>query len=254
MSIILREHEYAENAIKTNSMGAKPCDTLRIVSRYYIDKGYKSKEVKKLMDEFVIRCDPCVSLVKWDKRINDAIKYAEKHKAINVDYISITKSEIKIIDGLNRKPLKRLAFTLLCIAKFWMSVNETCNWWIKDTNNDIMKMANINTSIKRQSEMYSYLREIGLIEFSKRVDNTSVRVCFHSDDEEAMRISDFRNLGYQYLMYHGEPYFECESCGIVTKVNNVSSKKPQRYCTKCATEIKIKQRVNSVMKQRKCDF
>ena len=105
--------------------------------------------------------------------------------------------------------------------------------------------------------MYHNLNEAGLIKFSKKVDNTNVRVCFVKPGDAAIRITDFRNLGYQYLKYHGEPYFECQNCGVTTRYDNPDNKRScskQKYCRSCAAEINIQQIVNSVMRQRgKCN-
>ena len=74
-----------------------------------------------------------------------------------------------------------------------------------------------------------------------------------SDGPPAIKITDFRNLGYQYLKYYGEPYFECANCGIVTKYkdpDNIRSTRQQKYCASCAVKINTQQRVNSVMRAR----
>ena len=97
-------------------------------------------------------------------------------------------------------------------------------------------MANINTSIKRQSLMYYNLNENGMVQFSKKVDNTNVRVCFISPGDTAMVVTDFRNLGYQYLRHHGEPYFECQNCGITVKSENTTGRK-QKYCKVSPADI-----------------
>ena len=73
---------------------------------------------------------------------------------------------------------------------------------------------------------------------------------FIEDGEVAVRVSDFRNLGYQYLKYHGEPYFECENCGLTVRQNNKKTGRRQKYCQSCAAEIKIQQTINSVMRRR----
>jgi len=99
--------------------------------------------------------------------------------------------------------------------------------------------------------MYATLRDTGLIQFSKKVDNTNVRVCFAEDGDVAMTITDLRNLGYQYLKYHGEPYFECTNCGITVKIDEPTKGRKQKYCKECAVEIKTKQNVNAVMRHRK---
>ena len=82
------------------------------------------------------------------------------------------------------------------------------------------------------------------------MDNTNVRVCFIEEGNEAIRVSDFRNLGYQYMKLCGEPFFECQSCGIVSKYSNPSRGRTQVYCKQCAVEVAIRQRVNAVARYR----
>lgn len=250
MTIVLNEHEWAKEMISSRSLGKKPFETLSRVAKYYIDKDYSKKEVRKMLDTFLIQCEPTASLPKWSDTIDYALERALKYDAIKIDFIEITKPEIEIIDALEGKQIRRLAFALLCLAKYWDIVNPQGDHWVNSKDCEIMRMANINTSIKRQSLMYHTLNELGLIQFSKKVDNTNVRVCFMKTGEPAVRVSDFRNLGYQYLRYRGEPYFECQNCGITTKLNNPTKGGKQMYCRECAHEIYIQKTVNSVMRQR----
>lgn len=248
MTIVLNEREWAEDMITSRSLGKKPFETLRRVARYYIDNGIPKKQVRRMLDNFMIQCDPTASLAKWADSLDRAVSLAFKHTAINIESIAITKPEMNTIDVLSGKQIRRLAFTLLCLAKYWNSVMGKHDGWVNSKDVDIIRMANINTSIKRQSLMYYNLREAGMIEFSKRVDNTSVRVCFIEDGEVAMRVTDFRNLGYQYMMYHGEPYFVCQNCGITTKIDSPTKGRKPKYCKACATEVAIQNRVNNAMR------
>lgn len=251
MSVVLNEYEWAEEAIKSKSLGKKPSETLGRVAKYYMSKGANKNEARKKVEEFIKACDPMASIPKWDKIINYVISKATKYGLIEIDGIDITDTELKIINDLEGKLLRRLAFTLLCLAKYWDSVDPTIDHWVVNKDTEIMKLANIKTSIRRQSSMFSELNKLGLIQFSKRIDNTSIRVCFIDDGNLAMRITDFRDLGNQYLMYLGEPYFACENCGVVVKGKN--DDKPGRkskYCPECASEIRMKQNVASVMRKR----
>ncbi len=253
MTVVLNEHEWAKEMIETKSLGKKPFETLSRVAKYYIDKSYSKKDVRKMLDTFLIQCDPSASLPKWSNTIDYALERALKYDAITIDYINISKPELEIIDNLDGTQLRRLAFTLLCLAKYWDIVNPNGNHWVNSKDCDIMRMANINTSIKRQSQMYYTLNSMGLIQFSKKVDNTNVRVCFLHDGEDILQISDFRNLGYQYLQYQGEPYFKCKNCGITTRYDNPANKNSlskQKYCKSCAAELNIQQTINSVMRRR----
>lgn len=253
MTIVLNEHEWAEEMISSRSLGKKPFETLYRVSRYYIDNGIPKNEVRKMLDVFLIQCEPTASIPKWADTLDAALSRAVRYEAVSIKSIDITKAEMNKIDSLDGKQIRRLAFTLLCLAKYWDIVGKTSEHWVNSKDSDIMRMANINTSIKRQSLMYYNLNAAGMIQFSKKVDNTNVKVCFMAPGEVVMSITDFRNLGYQYLKYHGEPYFECCNCGITTKYdkpNNKNSLWKQKYCKACAVEIATQQNVNSVMRLR----
>ena len=249
MSIVLNEHEWAQEKIESRSLGTKPFETLSRVAKYYIDKNYSKKETRDILDTFLLQCDPTVSLPKWSETLDYAVLRALKCNAVKIDGVEITKPEINRIDSLEGIQVRRLAFTLLCLAKYWDIVNPQGDHWVNSKDSDIMRMANINTSIKRQSLMYHTLNEAGMIQFSKKVDNTNVRVRFITQGDVALTITDFRNLGYQYLRYHGEPYLECQNCGITVKSKNTIGRK-QKYCKECASDMYIKQTVNSVMRQR----
>lgn len=252
MSIVLNEHESAEQAIETRSLGSKPSETLCRVARYYIDEcgAIDKKTVRRKLNVFLLQCDPSASIPKWSKMLDFAVDWAMKHRAINVESIIITKPEMDRIDMLEGKQIRRLACTLLCLSKYWDAVNPQNDHWVNSKDNEIMTLANINTSIRRQCAMYASLKACGLIRFSKKVDNTNVRVCFVEDGEPAMVITDLRNLGYQYLKNHGEPYTECQCCGITTKITDPVGNKNQKYCKSCAAEVAMKQRINSVMRRR----
>lgn len=250
MSIVLNEYAWAENAIREHELGRRPYETVSRVAKYYTYEGHKKQDVRRLLDVFMLACDPAVSLVAWSDTLDSAAKYASKYPLIMIDGIKITKPEMEKIDVLPGKQLRRLAFTLLCVAKYLYEVSPNTDYWVNTPDNEIMAMANINTSVRRQSAMYSQLKDAGLIRFSKKIDNLSVQVLFVEDGEEAMRITDYRNLGYQYLRFHGEPYFVCENCGITAKVKDPAYISRKKYCDECAVKVRTRQQVNAVMRRR----
>ena len=248
MTIVLDEHNWAEEMIAEHSLGKKPFETMCRVARYYLDNGAQPKEVRHMLDLFLLQCDHTASLTKWTESLDRALSFASKHKAIAIDGISVSKPEMERIENIESKQAQRLAFTLLCLSKYWNAALGREDSWVNNKDSEIMRMANINTSIRCQCRLYHDLREAGLIQFSKRVDNTTVRVCFSEPGEEVMRVTDFRNLGYQYKMYHGEPFFVCSNCGITTRIENVSAHgsrrgPKQKYCKECAAKVASRQRV-----------
>lgn len=241
--IVLKENEWAKEKIETKDLGTQPYITLRRVARYYLDEHYKKNEIKHLLEIFMLQCNPNVSLVKWSDTINKAIKYAVKHEAINIDHISITDKELSLIDTIYGVRQKRLAFTLLCLAKFGNEVNHNNNGWVNNSNTEIMKIANIKTSFKTSCKLFKDLKDLGYIEFSKKVDNTAVKVIFAEEGKEVLQISDFRNLGYQYMMYCGEPCFICENCGMVERQQPLGfGGRPRKYCKQCSQLVREKMR------------
>ena len=67
--------------------------------------------------------------------------------------------------------------------------------------------------------------------------------------EPVLNITKFNSLGYQYLKYLGEPYFDCELCGNIIK-RKPGDKHHQKYCDRCATIIHAKQMADAVKRAR----
>lgn len=249
MSIILNEREWVRSAIAARALGPHPSETLGRIARYYCQcEGYKRNEARAKLEDFILQCDPDAVLVKWSDVIERSLRQAGKYPIIDLEQVDVTEAELARIAGVEGKQAQRLAFTLLCVAKYWNAVRENNNSWVNLPDKDIMNMANFRTSISRQSRTFRDLRDAGLIRFSKRVDNLNTQVLFVDDSSPiALHITDFRNLGNQYLMYCGEPYFQCEQCGVVIRRENNRHK----YCPACAAETYIKRTVASVMRQRR---
>lgn len=251
MGVVLKENDWAEQMIKSGDLGKKPSETLKRVARYYLDKGYTEREARRRLDAFLIQCDPLASLPKWSDALDYALSRAMKFPAVDIEYIPITASEMGVIDSIDGVQPKRLAFTLLCLAKYWMTINPDMNGWVVNKDSEIMKIANVSTSSKRQSLIYHKLNSSGLIQFSKKVDNTNIKVNYIDDSGDVvLKVTDFRNLGYQYLMYHNGPYFVCENCGITTKTNSGGSKRNQKFCKECSVKIRTRQHIEAVMRYK----
>ena len=250
MNVILNEHDWAEKAIEEPDLRNRPMDTLRMVARYYLDNGYGKKGARDQLDRFLLTWDCNASLVLWENELDTALKLALKRPAIQIDEIVVTKPEMEKIATIRGGQARRLAFTLLCLSKYWNIRRQNNNNWVSTPHSDIMKMANVSASLKRQAELFRQLEDAGMLCFPDRIDSASMQVLYAADGEPELTLRDFRNIGYQYLKYLGEPFFECEECGIVTKIKNPSSGRPQKYCSNCAVKIRTIQNINSVMRSR----
>ena len=109
MTIVLNEHEWALEKINSRSLGAKPFETLSRVAKYYIDQAYSKKDVRAMLDTFLLQCEPTASLPKWSETLDYAVARALKYESIKIDGIEITKPEMEKIDALEGKQIRRLA-------------------------------------------------------------------------------------------------------------------------------------------------
>lgn len=233
-NIILNERACAEYALDNLSLGAKPIETLGRVARYYYSIGYKKKDIGSLLEDFMLKCDPAINIVKWQAAIDRQVSNADKYELIDISGISITRAEIDKIQQIDGKLLQRLMFAMLCLAKYGNAVNPKNNNWVNKKDKEIFSLANISLTTKRQSLMINDLWTMQYIGFSRVVDNININVKIIDDSSPTvLYISDFRNLGNQYMRYCGEKYIECECCGKVVKENHGK----QHYCNECAIEI-----------------
>lgn len=234
--IVLNEKQWVEDALNASSLGSKPSETLGRLARYYHEMGYKKNEVHKMLEEFMIRCDSNINIVRWQPVIDNSIKYAWKGSLIMIDPIAITRGEMEMIAKLPGILLQRLMFTLVCLAKYGNAVRPCNNAWVNRDIREIIALSNIKVTVRRQSLLFNDLWREGYIGFSNIIDNINVNVkILDSEGEAALHIDDFRNLGNQYMQYVGEGYMACHHCGLVVKRNSPN----QKYCKDCSVDINI---------------
>lgn len=265
MAIVLNEYEWAERMISGRRLGNKPGETLLRVAKYYLENGYSKRETRRLLDQFLMQCDPDASLVHWANTLDKIVKNASRYPLVQIDSVRVTDAELQKIETLNSKRLRRLAFTMLCVVKYWNAVSPNNNNWLNTPDKEVFQMANINVSSEQHDLMYGELLEAGFIRLSKKIDNLNVQIIFleETESDDGITIRDFRNIGYQYMRFCGEPFYECENCGIVVRRKsstvvrdprkncraNIGGRAP-KYCPSCAAEVKIKQNVEAVIRHR----
>lgn len=260
MQILLNEKDHVEQLLNTsedNSHGrsglcksARPAYELRLIARYYAQEYQLTphKIYLKLIELMENAYDD-FSIGAWQNFLLDCARDASKRPLVHMDFVPVTARELNVLAAQPEKPVRRVAFTMLCLAKYRNQANEKNNDWINYAYRDIFKMANVSATIREQCQMIGLLCDRGLIHMNRIVDNLSLRVLFVDHDssiEESgpiLKITDFRNLGYLYRMYSGENFIRCENCGILMKPGKNGRKK---YCADCAPIV-------NVLKQRQRD-
>jgi DNA-directed RNA polymerase subunit RPC12/RpoP len=217
-------------------MDAKPFNTLSILAKYYYHCfGYRKKKITTLLLDYLSKYYPRYELneLSWQTSVEKIAGNAGSFELFEISGVRITKDEMETIRGLRNKVLERLAFTMLCLAKLNNIKNPKNKGWVNADSKEIFNYARISCKADEREVKIGQLWQKGLLDFSKRNDNLNCRVIFINDDsEEELFVSDFRELGYEYLLYRGENFIRCADCGILTRGNKAGTKK---YCKDCAT-------------------
>ena len=234
--IILDEKKYAEDCLRNGLIDAKPFNTLSILAKYYYHCfGYRKKKIATLLLDYLSKYYPKYELneLSWQTSVEKIARNAGSFELFEIAGVRITKSEMETIQGLRNKVLERLAFTMLCLAKLNNIKNPKNNGWVNADSKEIFNYARISCKTDEREIKIGQLWQKGLLDFSKRNDNLNCRVTFiDNDSEEELFVSDFRELGYEYLLYKGENFIRCADCGILTRGNKAGTKK---YCKDCVT-------------------
>ena len=234
--IILNEREYVEDCLKNGLVDSKPFNTLSILAKYYYHIcGYRKKKITTLLLEFLSKHYPRYELneFSWHSSIEKIAANAGSYRLYEIKGVKITKSEMETITNIHNKVLERLMFTMLCLAKLSNVKNPKNNGWVNAESKEIFEYARIACKCDEREVKIGKLWQMGLLEFSKRNDNMNCRVTFINDeDTEEMFVSDFRELGYEYMAYKGDNFIRCRECGILTRGNKNGTRK---YCKDCAT-------------------
>lgn len=212
---------------------------LSMYARYlYHEQGLRKAGIIKALSDFMYECYPRYNPIDWAASIEKYATKAGKYPLCECKGVWITENELKTISEIDNKVLERLAFTLLCLAKFKNYRNQNNNNWVNYSNGEIYTMACINTTAFDKDLKINQLRELGLIEYAKKVNNLNIRILYIDDEsEKEFFVSDFRKLGYEWRLYNGEKYIRCADCGILVK----KTSNRRKYCKDCGKNIKNKQ-------------
>lgn len=243
--IILNEKKFAEDVISSGDLGASPVAALYRVAKYYGSQGLKKSEVvDKVVELLRIGVTP-EQYQKYEIAVSKMASKAYKEKLSEVNSIEITTNEIEKIKTLPSTNLMRLAFTLLCLAKYHNTIKPESNGWVAEPDSDIFTLANVAVTRYERCLLYNDLMAAGFIEFPKSVDSSSVRVTFFEGNEEgALHIVDVRNLGYQFCAFIGRGTFaRCAACGLVMPVQRGKRWVGLMFCHEHKEKRKPKTRV-----------
>ena len=225
MPVVLNEVKQAEHIIENGEVGNKPTSTLFLLGKYYrVKENLDKEQTFNKLNEFMERNYKNYNSALWEDIVEDISKKANKYSLREIDSLCITQDELDKISEIDNLKYQKLLFTMLCYAKLYNCISENNNGWINADIKEIFRVARV--SVKYRNDKFLYLNDLektGLISFSNKNDNLNIRVNFvDMDGKKVFNISDFRELGYEYLNYIGNcKFIRCVECGrLIKKTNN----------------------------------
>lgn len=234
-TVVLNEKEYAEERIRNKDLVDGEIFTMQMLARYYYhEHGLRNKKIAEKLREYFSAAYNGYEQNKfyWDGKIDSIASKAGGRQLFCIDCVWITQHELDKIASLNDRNMEQLAFTWLCLSKYYHAKSEKANGWVSMAIGNVFKLANVSCNVRKQDAYIGNLRDSGILEFAKDDGNMNYRVIFTDDDgDNILPVSDFRCLGYEYLKYCGENFIRCADCGILTRGNKNGTK---RYCSECS--------------------
>lgn len=231
--LVMNEIAQAKTILNTGDFGKKPGVSLFLVARYLNQVlGLDPREIEARITNIMFQTVPGFIESNWRDKISSAAEQSANRPLICIKSIPITQAELDRADGLPTVRLKRLAFTMIAIAKYYNRKNGVDTNWVNCEPSQVFKMACISATKAEQAMMYRELTDAGVIGFSGKTGN--VNACVLVVDNEGspvVDITDMRNIGHTYQMIHGKNYAICERCGITFKNSKQNNRK---YCIECA--------------------
>jgi len=256
MKIILNEKALLNKSLNDGYIDKKPSITIKLLAKHFFKIGQDKEQVIDSIDNFMGKYHKKYNFMDWQdiiKRIIYQVSKLEKIEFVDINNIIIYKNELNIIKNINNLRLEKLAFILLVYSKIYNQLNNNETNWVNSNLRDIFSDTKMTVSKKEQNLMINKLGNMGLLEVSRIVDCTNIKVLFTKNDGEvAIEICDFRNFIYEYLKFKGYKIGICEgeNCGRLIMVKNNKNK----YCSDCAKKEKMKldrDRMNEIRNSRK---
>lgn len=258
MFTTLNELEYATNLLNGGKIECGEKHALSCLAKYYHYYGKDKSQIKQMLNSWYNEHFPDRLQPHRSKEIKSAMVAAEKYPILTIDEIIITKPEIQRILGIkspktdererrrNTKSLQKLAFTLLCFAKFEIAKGKA-EPWVNIPYKDLFKFSRVNVVDSLKTQYLKDLINLGLIEHTMKASSYLLKVLFVENGETALTVHNLNETGILFeQVYFGKKYFRCEYCGEMAIMTNGK----QKYCRKCVKKANAKKAAENMRKLR----
>ena len=260
LGLILDEEKIVNGALNGKLKIDNESKIVNLLIKYYDSKvegtdNVSSKlKIKELILDTMSKCDNLFTRPKWNdyitKQINKYYKNKEKYnndsKLFKLDKIEIYKKELEMIDNIDDKKLKKLAFVLLVYCKINKKINNLDSNWINISLSNIFKESKITGKYEDKVLLLHNLEKLGFINNNYDGKKVSIEINYiKNNGEMVIELTNFDGVIYEYLNYIGEHWKQCCRCGKWFKIKGSNNK----YCNVCA-KIKEKEKYIKYNKKR----
>ncbi len=214
---------------------------ISLIAKYYFSDELDAKQLSDIVKVKILEFDLdnyqeylyhnkivtiCANLFKVD--MENGFK--------EIEYIPIYENELNFIKTLPNDRQKKLMFTFFAVARYM-----DCDGWInKKTSkgiSEIFKLANVTVTSDKRNELLHELYSKGYITFGKKVNNLNIKVTLDDSGEVIYKITDFKNIGNQYIGNFKKGYKQCINplCGRIFKISGTNNK----YCQQCSRKKQL---------------
>ena len=227
--LVMNERMYAENIINGEGFDENGLYTATVLAKYYKFKGYENAEIRDALRKIMRKSIPVMFEKYGEKWIKKALVTANSHPLYVIDNITITRSEVDRINLIHSSKfkdyrLRRLAFTLLCLAKYYAEKGVK-DGWVNMPQKYIFSIASLKgMAISRQNLMLHELYQDGYIDFSNKVEDDSIKIAGIMDGESEVVVDNINEAGLIFEEYNGKRFIRCQRCGCRVPVTNGRAK------------------------------
>jgi len=248
MKIILNEKQMLEKSLNDGYIDDKTTSTIKLLAKHYFSIGQNIEQVINSIENFMDKNYHNFNIADWQNTISKSVKYVSKYNSfdlLDINKVEIYQEELEIIKDINNLRLEKLAFILLVYSKIYNQMNKNDSNWVNSSLKDIFSDTKMAVSTKEQGLMINKLGGMGVVEVSKKVDCTNIKVLFtKSNGDVAFEVNDFRDIVFYYLKWIGEDISNCDECARLIKVNS----NRQKFCPTCWKEIREQQNKDKALR------
>lgn len=250
---------YAKSVIDDHNIDGKNANEhMLLLAKYnfYVNHMNESENYHSIVD-YMHKYWCLFVEADYQMKIEEYVKNASKYPFKDIESIKITKKELDFIEKLDNIRLEKIAFVLLCIAKYECYYHDEPKYWISWSLNNIAKLARVHVTKDENRQLFRELVLNDVIESNSSGVNLYEHILFVShdkDDSVVLELSetDYKELAYTYLFYKNgfSGYVHCEKCYRLVKQKS----NRQKFCDECAEKNEQENARNRVRKYRsKCN-